>query len=237
MPVVWLGVTLLPDVHPSLRLPMWLALGGIVGLGSELAVRQVAPELAWRRGWGTFWFTPAGTVLLAIVWFSVFPDRPRSLATVAVLAVLGAMVVQRIEVAGPASFRPGAHATSIGLAFAIAFVVYTTAIHAQATWVLVIVAAATALAALILLRDARASRVSAFGLAGVTAIVVTELAFVVLSGSTTPWVSASVLVLALYAASGVSHAALDAAPRHVYLELALVTVAGLIAVGIGAARV
>lgn len=236
MPVVWLGVTLLPDVHPTLRLPMWLALAGIVGFGSELAVRQVAPEPAWRRGSGTFWFVPAGTVLLAIVWFSVFPDRPRSLAPVAVLAVLGAMLVQRTEVAGPASLRPGAHAVSIGLAFAITFAVYTTAVHAQAAWALGIVAAATALAALILLRDARASRASAFGLASVTAIVVTELALVVSSGPATPWVCAALLVLALYAASGVSHAALDVAPRHAYLELALVTVAGLIAVGIGAAR-
>jgi len=44
------------------------------------------------------------------------------------------------------------------------------------------------------------------------------------------------LVLALYAASGVCHAVLDGAARHVYLELAVVTGSGLIFVGLGAAR-
>src|SRR6266508_1546328 len=76
--VVWLGVALLPDLHSSLRLPAWIALAGFVGLGSEVAARVAAPDTAWRRGWGTFWFVPAGTALLAITWFSAVADRPRS---------------------------------------------------------------------------------------------------------------------------------------------------------------
>jgi len=235
-PVVWLGVSLLPDVHPSLRLPAWLALAGLVGLGGELSARLVALEAAWRRGWGTFWFVPAGTVFLAVVWFSVFPDRSRTLVPLAVAAVLGTMFVQRIEVAGPQSLRAGAHAISIGLAFAIAFVVYATSAHARSWWTLLIVLAATALAALILLRDARASRRSAVALAGATALVVTELAFVLAGGPAPPWASAALLVLALYASSGVGHAVLESAPRHVYVELALVTLAGLFAIVVGATR-
>src|SRR5437763_1327820 len=74
--VVWLGVALLPDLHSSLRLPAWIVLAAFVGLGSEVAARVAASDTAWRRGWGTFWFVPAGTALLAIIWFSVFPDRP-----------------------------------------------------------------------------------------------------------------------------------------------------------------
>src|SRR5436305_5025325 len=133
-PVVWLAVTFLPDIHPALRLSSWLATAAVIGLGAELAAHAAAPEAVWRRGWGTFWFVPAGTALLAIIWFSVFPERPRSLAPVAVLAVIAAMLIQRVEVTGPPSLRAGAHAISIGLAFAIAFVVYATSAHAKTDW-------------------------------------------------------------------------------------------------------
>src|SRR2546423_850157 len=81
-------------------------------------------------------------------------------------------------------------------------------------------------AASILLRDARAGRAAGLGLVGVTAVVVGELALVLSSTAAAPWVCGALLVLALYAASGVCHAVLDGAPRHVYLELALVTGAG-----------
>jgi hypothetical protein len=101
---------------------------------------------------------------------------------------------------------------------------------------LLVVAAVTAFAALILLRDVRASRASALGLAGATAVVVTELAFVLAGGPAAPWACAALLVLALYASSGVSHAVLDGAPRRVYIELGLVTVAGLMAIVLGATR-
>ena len=73
-------------------------------------------------------------------------------------------------------------------------------------------------------------------LAAVTGIVVTELAFVLSGSATAAWVCAALLVLALYGSSGVSHAVLDSAPRRVYVELALVTLAGVIFVGLGAAR-
>ena len=235
-PVVWLGVALLPDLHSSVRLPAWIALATFVGLGSEVAARVVAPETAWRRGWGTFWFVPAGTALLAIIWFSVFPDRPRSLAPIAVLAVIAVMIIQRVELVGPQPFRAGAHAISIGLAFAIAFVVYATYAHARANWSLALVVMATAFAALTLFRDARASRRSILSLTGVSAIVVLELALVLGGGPAAPWVSAALLVLALYGSAGVSHAALEEAPRHVYVELLLVSVAGLVAIAVGAAR-
>jgi hypothetical protein len=235
-PVVWLGVSLLPDIHASLRLTSWLALAALVGLGAELSTRAVAPDSAWRRGSGTFWLVPAGTVFLAVVWFSAVPDRPRTLVPFAVLAVLGTMVLQRLEVAGPQSIRAGAHAISIGLTFAIAFVAYTTAAQVRSEWALLLVAAASAIAALIVLRDTRASRRSILGLSGVAALVVTELAFVLAGGPSAPWVSAALLVLALYAGSGVAHGVLERAPRHVYIELGLVTSGGLIAVLAGALR-
>jgi len=236
-PMVWLGVALLPDVHSSLKLPAWLALAALVGVGGELSARLVAPEAAWRRGWGTFWFVPAGAALLAVVWFSVLPDRPRNLAPLVVIAVLGTMLVQRVEVAGPQSLRAGAHAISIGLAFAVAFVVYATSAHLRAPWTLAVVLAATAFAALILLRDIRTSRRRAALVAAVIAFVVTELAFVLAGGSAPAWACAALLVLALYASSGASHAALEGAPRHVYAELALVTGVGLAAIVVGAARI
>ena len=235
-PVIWLGLALLPDIYPSLRLPVWLTLAAIVGIGSEIAAHAVGSDAAWRRGWGTFWFVPAGTALLAVIWFSVFPDRPRSFAPVAVLAVLGTMMVQRLELTGPRTLRAGAHAISIGLAFALAFVAYTTAAHVAAPWALALVAAATAFAALTLLRDVRASRVTALGLVGATVVIVTELGFVLAGGPTAPWMCAALLVLVLYAASGASHAVLDLAPRHVYVEVALVTAVGLVAILVGAAR-
>jgi hypothetical protein len=147
------------------------------------------------------------------------------------------MLIQRAEVAGPPGLRPGAHAVTIGLAFAIAFVFYVTSAHARASWSLLVVAAATIFAAWVLLRDARASRSSVLGLAGATAVVVTELAFVLLGGPASPGVCAALLVLTVYALSGVSHAVLDAATRHVYVEIGLVTLGGLIAIGVGAARV
>jgi len=235
-PVVWLAVTFLPDIHPALRLSSWLATAAVIGLGAELAAHAAAPEAVWRRGWGTFWFVPAGTALLAIIWFSVFPDRPRSLAPLAVVAVIGTMLVQRAEVNGLQAVRAGAHAITIGLAFAIAFVVYAASAHADTVWKLPLVATASAFAASILLRDARAGRAAGLGLVGATAIVVGELALILSSTAAAPWVCGALLVLALYAASGVCHAVLDGAPRHVYLELALVTGAGLIFVGLGATR-
>jgi hypothetical protein len=219
-----------------LRLPVWLALAAIVGIGSETAAHAVGSDAAWRRGWGTFWFVPAGTALLAVIWFSAFPDRPRSFAPVAVLAVFGTMMVQRLELVGPRTLRPGAHAISIGLAFALAFVAYTTAAHVTGPWGLALVAAATAFAALTLLRDVTASRMTAAGLVGATVVIVTELAFVVAGGSVTPWMSAALLVLVLYAASGASHAVLDVAPRHVFVEVGLVTTVGLVAILVAAAR-
>src|SRR5947208_2903414 len=236
-PVVWLGVALLPDLHSSLRLPAWIGLAAFVGLGSEVAARVAAPDTAWRRGSGTFWFVPAGTALLAIIWFSVFPDRPRSLAPLAVLVVIAAMVIQRVELVGPQPLRAGAHAISIGLAFAIAFVVYATSAHAKTDWSLALVAVATVFAALTLLRDARATRRSVLGLTAVTAIVVLELALVLAGGPAAPWVCAALLVLALYGCAGVSHATLEEAPRHVYVELLLVSAAGLVVVAVAAARV
>ena len=236
VPVVWLGVALLPDLHSSLRLPAWLAFAAVVGVGSEIGARIVAPEAAWRRGWGSFWFVPAGSAVLAVVWFSVFPDRPRSLAPLAVLTVLAVMMIQRLELSGPPPLRAGAHAISIGLAFAIAFVVYTTSAHAEAPWSLPMAAGATTFAALTLLRDARASRQSILGLAAVITVVVTELALVLSAGPAVPWLCAALLILALYACSGVCHAVLERAPRHAYLELLLVTGAGLLAVSVGAAR-
>ena len=152
------------------------------------------------------------------------------------LGLLGTMMVQRLELAGPRTLRAGAHAISIGLAFALAFVAYTTAAHVAAPWALALVAAATAFAALTLLRDVRASRMTALGLVGATVVIVTELAFVLAGGPTAPWMCAALLVLVLYAASGASHAVLDMAPRHVYVEVALVTTVGLVAVLVGAAR-
>jgi hypothetical protein len=229
-PVAWVGVSLLPDIHPSLRLPTWLALAGVVGLGAELSTRLVAPDPAWRRGWGTFWFIPGGAVFLAVVWFSAFPDRSRTLVPLVVVAVLGTMVLQRLEVAGPQTVRAGAHAIGIGLAFAIAYVAYATAAQLRSWSALPLVAAATALAALVVMRDARASRRSILGLAGATALIATELGVVLAGGPAAPWVSAALLVLALYAGSGVGHAVLESAPRHVYVELGLVTAGGLIAV-------
>jgi len=154
----------------------------------------------------------------------------------AAVAVLGVMLVQRIEVAGPPTLRAAAHAISIGLAFAIAFVVYAASAHARVPWTVLVVLCSTAIAALILLRDARASRRSALGFAGATAVVVTELALVLSSGAFPAWVCAAFLVLALYAASGVSHAVLDDAPRHVYVELGIVTLVGLMAISVGAIR-
>src|SRR5436190_9369528 len=235
--VVWLGVALLPDLHSSLRIPAWVAVAAVVGLGGEVFVRVGAPEAAWRRAWGTFWFVPAGTALLAIIWFSVFPDRPRTLAPLAVAAVLAVMIVQRMELAGPQSLRAGAHAISIGVAFAIAFVVYATSAHARAAWSLGLVAAATTFATLTLLRDARAGRRSVLSLAAVTAIVVSELAVVLAGGPAAPWVSTALLVLTLYACSGASHAALEQSPRHVYAELFVVSVAGTAVIALAAARV
>jgi hypothetical protein len=236
-PLALTGMSLLPDLHSSLRLPAWLALAGVIGLGGELSARLVAPETVWRRGWGTFWFVPAGAVLLAIVWFSGFPDRPRTLAPLAALAVVGSIWIQRVEVAGPQSLRAGAHAISIGLAFAIAFVVYTTVAHAQTYWALPVVLATTLAVALILLRDVRAGRLRAVQLAGVSALIVAELAFVLAGGPITPWVCGALLVLTLYALAGVSHAALEGASRPAYVELALVTAGGLFATVLGATRV
>jgi hypothetical protein len=236
-PVVWLGVSLLPDVHASLRIPAWLGLATLVGLGAELATRVVAPESAWRRGWGTFWFVPAGTVFLAVAWFSVLADRSRTFVPLAVAAVVAAMVMQRLEVAGPSTIRAGAHAISIGLAFAIAFVAYATATQLRSGWALAMVGAATLLAALIVLRDARASRRSIVGLAVATSVVVTELALILGGGPAVAWIAAAMLVLALYATSGVGHAVLEKAPRNVYVELGLVSSGGLITVLIGATRI
>src|SRR5439155_7841216 len=147
----------------------------------------------------------------------------RTLAPVAVVAVLGTMLIQRAEVGGFQSVRAGAHAITIGLAFAIAFIVYAAGVHAEAVWTLSLVAATSALAASILLRDVRAGRGAPIRVAVTIAVVVVELAFVLSSTSAAYWVCGALLVLALYSTSGACHAILDGAPRHVYLELALVT--------------
>jgi len=235
-PALWLGFAFLPGLHLALQVPVTLALATLVGVGAELSNRTSAAPRAWRQALGALWFVPSGCVIVAVLWLSASGTPPPALAPVAALGVLGLMSLQRLELGGPRAIRGIAHAVNIGAAFAIAFAAYAVAAKLPAATGAALVVASTLPAALVVLRGTRSSQTESLLYPGVTALAVGELALVLHAATAPVFVSAALLVVALYAVSGVCRARLDAGPRRVYVELAITSVAALLAVGAATIR-
>jgi hypothetical protein len=208
-----------------------MVLAVFVGLGAELSVRSAAAPRVGRQALGTVWFVPSGSVIVGAVWLSTVSSPFPALPLLMALGVLGLIVGQRLELAGPYAVRGLAHTVSISAGFALAFCAYAFANGLP----LLLAAAAMALATLpptlVVLRGTRSPQMEFLAHAGLTVGTVGELALVLLLSEAAMLTTAALLVIALYAVSGVCRARLDGASGRVYAELAVTVSLAVIAVG------
>lgn len=205
---LWLGLSLLPDTSPAFRVIGSVALAALVGVGAELAGRPAAP-FASRRLPATLWIVPAGLVLVAVGWLSSAAPRPPGVPVLGALAIIGAVMVQTLELDGLSTARGAAHAVSTGLAFLVAAVAFYLAVSSPGPLALSLEALTSAPIALVVLRTPSASLRSTLWLAAVTTLVVLEVGAMVVSLSPPAVAGAALLTLALFAASAVSRALLE----------------------------
>jgi hypothetical protein len=230
----WLGFALLPDTHAMLRPPAAIGLAALVGVGSELALRRVAgSDGAFIN---TAWIIPAGAVLAMVGWFSTIPERPWFVGLLGAAFIVGLVYLQTVELSGPAFLQGPAHALNIGVGFALAFGAYVVAAPASPIVAMGLSLLASAAGALIVLRRGKRLDMPAILYAGVTALAVMQVAWILYGGRATPVTFGALLVLALYGTSGVGHAILDRAPARAYVEVIAVTVVSLGAIALVAAR-
>jgi hypothetical protein len=125
---------------------------------------------------------------------------------------------------------------NIGAGFALAFGAYVFAASLPLLSAVVLALLASGVIALVVLRGQEELKRSGLTYAAVVAIGVAELAWLLHGERVSPLLFGAVLVLALYASSGICHALLDRAPRQAYLEVAAVTLVSLSAVVIAGGR-
>jgi hypothetical protein len=145
------------------------------------------------------------------------------------LGVVGLIITQRVELAGPYAIRGAAHTVSIGAGFALAFCAYVFAERLPMPVAATMMALAALPPALVVLRGTRSPRKEFLGYAAVTMFAVGEMALVLLMGGAATSVAALLLIV-LYAVSGVCRAALDGAAGRTYTELAVTVMLALLAV-------
>lgn len=197
---LWLGLSLLPATSPTFRLIGSVALAALVGVGAELAARPAAPPCS-RGSPATLWIVPAGLVLVALGWLSAGVPRPPVAPALGALAIVGAVLVQSLELEGMSKARGAAHAVSIGLAFLVGAVAFHLAVSFPGPLALSLVALTSPLIALVVLRAPGATLRSTLLPASVTALVVLAVGALVLALSAPAVAATALLTLTLGAAS------------------------------------
>ncbi len=232
---LWLGFTLLPETHALLRIPAAIALAGLVGLGCQLGGRL--PQRPHRRTpLATVWIIPSGGTLAAVAWLSPLPERWWLLPPACALLIVGLVFLQTVELTGPDGVRAAAHAMNIGAGFALAYGAYVLAYTAPALVAVALNFAVSTAVALVVLRSEGEFRRDRLEYAAVAAVAVAELGWVLYGSRASAFSFAAVLVLGLYATSGICHAILDRAPIRAYVEVATVTLISLGAIVIAGGR-
>ncbi|HZT08453.1 MAG TPA: hypothetical protein VFC51_15625 [Chloroflexota bacterium] len=217
-----------------LRVPAAIVLAGFVGIGAQLGLGGATSEHPLRLT--TAWVNPAGSVLAIVGWLSVVGERSWAIGPIAAAGVVGTVCLQAVEMGGTGPIRSAAHVVNIGAGFAVAFAGYTLAARASAHVAPAIVFVLSAAITLVVLRDQPAVGRQACILALVSALATVELWWVLHASPVPPLVFSAVLVLGLYATSGLCHAILDEAPVHAYVEIGVVTLVSLGVVLIAGAR-
>lgn len=198
---LWLGLSLLPGTtSPTFRLLGSVALAALVGVGAELAARPEAPAGS-RRTSATLWIVPAGLVLVALYWLSAAVPRPPAAPALGALAIVGAVLVQSLELAGESKARGAAHAASIGLALLVGTVTFHLAFSFPGPLALGTMALTSAALALVVLRTPGANLRSTLLSASATVLVVLEVGALILALSPPAGAGTAVLTLTLGAAA------------------------------------
>lgn len=227
---LWAAFAIGAELAPPGRFLLAVGVAAAAGAAAEVAARLARAETVWARESGTLWVLPAAAVLGALAWLPALASRPSLLAPLAALAVLGLIAVEVAELVGPYRTRPAAHAVSIGIGFALAFVAYLNAAHLPRPGGVFLVALASLAVSVVILRGPGIRRRDVVIYGVPTGLVVAAVSIVLMGANLPPVGSAALLVVAAYAASGTTHAWLDAAPRRAYLELAAVALAAVLAI-------
>jgi hypothetical protein len=217
-----IGFSLLPDAHAAIRVPLTLALGILIGVGTELCARDLDRSTFGRLTDHTLWIVPTGATIVIVMLLAGAGSRLSSVSSLFAAAVVATIGLQVLEVSGPPVHGTWTRAVNAGAAFALALAVFafTPSLHAVAA--VLINVTAGALVALVVLRDCRASTCDVAAYVGVTAGVVGELGLM-LHEVRPSYLAAGIPLLGLYAVSTTAQAVLDRAPRRAYVEVALVT--------------
>ena len=185
---------------------------------------------------GTRWVVPSGAVLAIVGWLSSLPERSVLLAPLGAGLIIGLVFLQAVEAADSDPVRGAAHATNIGAGFALAFGAYILATSIPMLAAVPVAFLVSAAVALVVLRGEEELRSEGLTYAVVIALGIAELTSILYGARVSPLLFSAVLVLALYATSGICHAILDRASRHAYIEVAAVTLVSLSAVVIAGGR-
>jgi hypothetical protein len=223
---LWIGLSLVPSLHPLLRAPMTVLLAALIGAGTQLCLRTPGPVQLPRVIGYTVWIVPTGATIAAVVLLAGVGSRLASLTPLLAGAIVGAIVLQSLEARGTRGLLSWTRPVNAGLAFASAAVGFACAPGLAPGFVLGLAALSGALVALVVLRASRPSPLELVTYVGLTALAMVGLGLVA-SDMRPIFVAAGVPLLALYAITTTTQAFLERAPRRAYLEVAIVTGAAL----------
>jgi len=219
---LWVGFSLLPDAEPTFRGPMALALAALVGAGAQLCARVPGRAIAGRVAKGTTWIVPTGATIVIVILLTSLGPRLAATTPFLAAAVVAAVCLQAIETTSINPALSWTRPLNTGLAFAVAFAVFTFVTGLDAVAVAGVYGLVAALVSLVVLRGCRANAKQLAAYVGVTALLLVELGLM-LHDARPPFLAAGIPLLGLYAVTTTAQAALDRAPRRAYFEVALVT--------------
>jgi hypothetical protein len=232
---LWMGFVLLPGTHPALRAPATLILAALVGFGAELCARTPARGGLALMTRGTLWIIPAAATAVLVMLLGSLGSRIGLIAPLLAVIVVGTMALQAIEVSGPSTAASIARSLNTGLAFAVAFAVFGFMAVWDAAASGFIDALVGALVAVVIVRGCHATWGERITYVGLSAMLVAQMGLM-LQDAQSPFLAAGILLLGLYAVATTAQAMLDRAPRRAYVEVVLVTCAGLVLAAVSLAH-